>query len=227
MKMSLMIRMVLSIAMVVSMGLSLSATVFQNWGECPFLPGCNPGTGGDANIYLPSDENLMGMYLVEGAGYILDAHSGVMDFMNHFEMAELKGADYTGMGEILRRVIDNLENARNIYIIVNFTAENTPYNDVVIDRLKTFDYDAFRERNRLYPVVFDRLKGFLSNGDVRGVFAEVLKDIDGLLNRVYALKDTTDTAKLPGVQDIWGINQAFSESLFFGQYFSQVLYEVK
>lgn len=227
MKNSLIMKMVLSIALAVFLGLNLSAMIYQNWGECPFLPGCAPGTGGDSNIYISSGDSLMGMYIVEGAGYVLDAHSGVMAFINRFETAELTGADYTEMGEILNRVIDNLEKARDIYLMINFLAENTPYNEAVIERLKTFDYDGFRERNGLYSVVFERVKGFLVLGDVRGVFAGVLTDIDGLLDRLYALKESTDAAKFPVVQGIWQLNQSFSENLFFGQYFSQVLYEVK
>jgi hypothetical protein len=227
MKINLIKRIVLFSAVTIFLGLNLSAAVFQNWGECLFLPGCDPGTGGDVNGYIPSGESLLGMYLVEGAGYILDAHSGVMDFINRFEMAELNGADYTEMGDILHQVIDNLENAGNIYIMINFIAENTPYNEEMIDRLKTFDYEAFREKNNPYPGVFDRLKGFLVIGDVRGVFAEVSKNIDTLLYQVYALKESTDGAKLPVVRSVWQLNQSFSENLFFGQYFSQILYEVK
>lgn len=227
MKNSLILKTVLSIALTVFLGLYLSAMIHVNWGECPFDPGCAPGTGGDSNIYTPSGGSLLGMYIVEGAGYVLDAHSGVSAFLNRFEMAEISGADYAEMGEILNGVIDNMERARDTYLMINFLAMNTPYNEPVIDRLKTFDYDGFRERNKLYPEVFERVKGFLVQGDVRGVFAEVLTDIDGLLNRLYALKESTDAAKSPIVQDIWQLNQSFSEHLFFGQYFSRVLYEVK
>ena len=227
MKTSLIMRIVLSIGIVLFLGRNLSASVFQNWGDCLFLPGCNSGTGGDVNLYVPSGGSLMGTYLVEGAGYILDAHSGVMNFINRFEMVELNGANYTEMGDILYRVIDNLENARNIYIMINFIAESTPYNEELISRLKTFDYDGFRENHKLYPLVFDRLKEFLAMGNIRGIFKEVLNDIDSLLDQAYALKKSINEAKLPVVQNIWQLNQSFSENLFFGQYFSQIIYEIK
>jgi hypothetical protein len=88
-------------------------------------------------------------------------------------------------------------------------------------------FGCFCKKNGLYAPVFDRGKGFLSRGDVRGVFVAILKDIDRLLDRLNALKKSADAAKFPSVRDIWQLNQSFSEYLFFGQYFSQVLYEVK
>ena len=165
--------------------------------------------------------------IIEGAGYVLDARAAVSTFMNRFEMAELTGTDYAGMREGLSDAIENLEKAKFIYMFIEFLAANTAYNEPVIERLKVFDYDGFQKQWGLYPNVFDRVKGYLSRGDVRGVWAEVSKDIDLLLLRLYALKSSVTTYKLPNVQSVWQLNQVFSDNFFFGQYFAMVMYEVK
>jgi len=201
---------------------------YFNEGGCAFEPGCDPdGGSGDSGLYVPSSSGLMAMYIIEGAGYVLDARAGVTTFMNRFETAELTGADFAGMRDILSGVIDNLEKAKAYYVFINYIAAFTPYREDVIERLKAFDYDGFQKRWGLYPNVFDRVKRYLSAGDVRGVFSVISKDIDLLLDRLYALKRDIDTDKFPSVQSVWQLNQAFSDNIFFGQYFAMVMYEVK
>ena len=147
--------------------------------------------------------------------------------MNRFETAELTGADFAGMRDILSRVIDNLERAKCIYMFIDYIAAYTPYRESVIERLKAFDYESFQKSGGLYSKVFDRVKELLSRGDVRGVFSTISKDIDLLLNRLYALKASIDSKKFPSVQSVWQLNQAFSDNLFFGQYFAMVMYAAK
>ena len=152
---------------------------------------------------------------------------GVSTFMNRFETAELTGADFAGMRDILSRVIDNLETAKVYYMFINYIAAYTPYREDVIERLKAFDYEDFQKHWGLYPNVFDRLNSYLCRGDVRGVFSVISKDIDLLLARLYTLKATIDSDKFPSVQSVWQLNQVFSDNIFFGQYFAMVMYEVK
>lgn len=202
--------------------------VYFNDGACAFEPGCDPGGEGDGSgLYVPLSSGLMSMYIVEGAGYVLDARAGVSTFMNRFETAELTGADFPEMRSILYGVIDNLERAKCYYMYIDYIAAFTPYRESVIERLKAFDYESFQKNGGLYSKVFDRVKERLSRGDVRGVFSSISKDIDLLLYRLYALKASIDTEKFPSVLSVWQLNQAFSENLFFGQYFAMVMYEVK
>ena len=74
---------------------------------------------------------------------------------------------------------------------------------------------------------FDRVEGYLKSGNIRGVFAKILKDINVLLYQFYSIKKTVDTGITPDIKSTWKLNQTFSETILFGQYFSRVLYEVK
>ena len=199
--------------------------LYANDGECAFEGEC--GVVGESGIFVPSGSGLMGMYIVESAGYVLDAHSAVLQFMNRYELAELNGADFSEMKELLSRAIDNLRQARSNYLFIHFVAQNTPYSRAVIDRLKSFDYDGFQKRPHIFPKQFDRLKGYLGRGDVRGIWSAISRDLDSLLRQLIVLKFFVDRDKFPPVQRVWKLNQAFSDNLFFGQYFAMVMYEVK
>lgn len=74
-------------------------------------------------------------------------------------MSEMDGPDYCKMREILYGMIEDMERARYTYYIINYIMQITPYKESVIERLKSFDYDGFREKAGLMPLVFDRVKG--------------------------------------------------------------------
>ncbi len=199
--------------------------IYFNRGECAFEGDC--GAAGASGLFVPSGSGLMGMYLVEGAGYVLDARSGVSTFMNRFETAELTGVDFPEMSDILARAIDNLEKAKASYVFIHFIAKNTPYRVSVIERLKAFPYNDFQKRSGLYPKVFRRVKRYLKRGKVRRVFSVISKDLDLLLGQLTELKSSIDAGRLPEVQQVWRLNQSFSDNIFFGQYFAMVMYETK
>ena len=68
---------------------------------------------------------------------------------------------------------------------------------------------------------------YLVCGNVRGVWSAISRDLDSLLRQLIVLKFFVDRDKFPPVQRVWKLNQAFSDNLFFGQYFAMVMYEVK
>ena len=207
--------------------LNIYSDIFLNDGECTLLPGCSAGGGKSSNTYIIESDDLMGIYIVEGAGYVLDAYSGVGAFLRQLEMSGLYSADTTEMKNTLFKIIEDLENARDIYFIINYIAAITPYNEVVIERLKSFNYDDLEKDEGLLAPVFDRVESYLKNGNVRGVFSKIVKDINVLLYQLYFIKKTIDTDTLPDIKSAWKLNQTFMETLLFGQYFSRVIYEVK
>ena len=203
------------------------SAVYGNFGECAFEPGCIPGSGGSTGLYVTASSDLMGMYITEGAGHVLGAYSGIGSFLRQYELSGLYGIDTAEIRDNLYKIIEDLENARDMYFIINYFAAITPYNKTMIERLKSFDYAEFEKNEGLLAPVFDQVEGFLKNGNVRGVFAKVLKDIDVLLYQLYSIKKAVDADITPDIKSSWKLNQTFSETILFGQYFSRVLYEVK
>ena len=75
-------------------------------------------------------------YIIEGAGYFLKSHSDFLLFLNKIELSELNGIDYIELQNIIKRVIENLENAKAAYENLISIAKETPYNESVIEKLK-------------------------------------------------------------------------------------------
>ncbi|NIM17272.1 MAG: hypothetical protein GTO45_35145 [Candidatus Aminicenantes bacterium] len=120
-----------------------------------------------------------------------------------------------------------MEQARATYLQLKTLAAATPYNQEVIYKLINFDYDAFLQENRLFPSVFARVKGFLSVGNVTGVFNEFHLYTGQILDLLYTIKREVDAEIFPTLSTVWCVNQQYSEFKLFGQYVAQVFYSIK
>jgi len=163
-------------------------------------------------------------YVIDGAGYFLEAYSNTLLLMKKIEWNSKEGFKNDELNLLVDNALKNMELAREAYGNLTRIADNTPYNQSIIEKLKSFDYDAFQKENALNPVVFSLVKAYLGNGEIRKLiyyFSSTIDEITGLLKHV---KGQIDAGNFTPVKEIWKLNGLFSESLLFGQYVSQVLY---
>jgi hypothetical protein len=116
--------------------------------------------------------------------------------------------------------------ARDLYWMLTVTANYTPYNQDVIDKLAVFDYRGFQTRHELNATIFAEVENFLKNGDIRGFYARMLADAEALSERLHGIKAGTDAGQFPEIYDLWRLNQEFSQSLLLGQYAAEVFFQV-
>ncbi len=198
---------------------SYSAITF-NWSDCAYRGECDGGEA--ASLIMVPMSTSMHTYIVEGAGYFLDSHSNLQAFLSRVEMSEINGIDYNELREILYKTIEDMEKAREAYYNLKIKADNTPYEENVIEQLGAFDYDGFQEANGLIPFIFEKVKGYLSKGDVRGVYANGLSNTETILEKLYTVKESVDADQFPDIKDLWRISQFYSENQGFGQYTSEI-----
>ena len=120
-----------------------------------------------------------------------------------------------------------MEQARNTYLQLKNLAAVTPYNQEVIYKLLTFNYDSFQEENGLFPVIFEKVKGFLATGNVTGIYNEFYTYTGHILDLLYTLKKVVDAEIFPDIANVWKVNQKYSEVKLFGQYVAQIFYFIK
>lgn len=168
----------------------------------------------------------IGTYIIEGAGYYLKAYSYSLLMANSFEMSDLNGINFVELQGYVNQAIAQMELAKNTYVLLVNKANNTPYNSTWINHLMTFDYTAFKQERSLNATVFDTVQYYLSNGDVRGVYAEMLNNFEGILADLYAIKSVVDGYNLPANYSVWRLNQQWSETMLFGQYVAEVFYQI-
>ncbi len=179
-------------------------------------------------IFNGSDDSQTSLdnYVIDGAGYFLEAYSNTLLLMKKIEWSNKEGLKVDELNLLVDRALKNMESAREAYGNLTRAADSIPYNQSIIEKMKRFDYDAFQKENSLNPEVFSEVKVYLANVQIRKLyyyFSSNIEEITGLLKQV---KGQFDTGNFTPIKEIWKLNGLFSESLLFGQYVSQVLYSV-
>ena len=179
------------------------------------------GGGGDSTSESGTT-TAIGDYIVDGAGYFLGSYDKTLMFMKKVEWYEKQEVTNDELINLLDNALEQMKLAYTTYVSLNQLAYSTPYNPVVIDALKNFNYDGFQAEYNLNGEIFADAKTYLGKGDIRGVYRKVMWDtaqLIGLLNRV---KEKLEAGVFPPLKEVWKLNQAYSQSLLFGQYISQV-----
>ncbi|NIM18186.1 MAG: hypothetical protein GTO45_39800 [Candidatus Aminicenantes bacterium] len=167
-------------------------------------------------------ENIIQNYIVHGAGYFLDSYANTLLFMKKTELSGCQGTSYEELGKLLDNALESMKMAIETYTNLKQAADHTPYNPIVIDALKSYNYTSLQETSGLDAAVFSVVKMYLVNGDIRGVYGKMLSDTNKILSLLTTVKASIDEGRFPELTDVWNLNQAFSRTLLFGQYVAQV-----
>jgi len=192
------------------------ARIWQNWRDCINSNDCTED----------SSTSLLGTYILESAGYFLKSNAAYQEFLYCVEMSESKGIESADFKNALYNAIDNMKKSNAAYSNLKTASEKIPYNQEMIDQLMKFDYDGFRIKNGLNEPIFEKLRAFLSKGDIAGFDAAVIANMDAILSRLYELKVSVDKGMVPEIALIWRTSQAYTEAQLFGQYMSEVFSDI-
>lgn len=178
--------------------------------------------GGDEYSDTSKSTSQISQYIVEGAGYFLDSYSYTLRFMRKVELAGSRELNYPELGQMLDAALVNMQQARDTYILLKETADITPYNPVVIEALKNFNYDLYCEINGLNKEIFTAVKSYLINGQVTGTYVKLLSDMGPMVDLLQEVKKNINNNLFPPVKAVRKLNQIYSTSLLFGQYVAGV-----
>ncbi len=195
--------------------MTMSVTAFPWW----YANHSGRGFDGDGESSISLED-----YVIEGAGYFLDSYANTLVFMKKTELSGREGMDYQESALLLDRALKSMEQANNTYIHLKELADGTPYNPGVIDALKRFDYDAFRETNGLdiHDRIFARVMEHLGKGDIRSIYGDIIVDTGNILNLLKRVKEQVDAGLFPSSADVWKLQRTYSDSLRFGQCVARV-----
>jgi hypothetical protein len=202
--------------------LPVHARLFSNSTDSAFNGGDSSSTEG-ANLACFT----IGELIIKGAEYFFKAQADINLLSEYTEISDLYSTDFFTLWWAVNGALDNMSMARYYYRELQYKANNTPYNQVVINKLLTFDYDSFQEQNLLIKDVFSEVKGYLRNGDVRGVYSHTSAYLDSLTNTLESIKWELYAGKVPGNNHMWNLNQLCAKAHMFGQYVSRVFYAIR
>jgi hypothetical protein len=199
--------------------------------SCILQNGSGKGYG-DGDDYssgdkIKSSSSIITNYIIVGAGYYLDAHSYFITFLNRVELSELRGINYNEWNQLVNSALSNIKNAKDTFSLLIEVAESTPYNQTVISKLMTFDYDYYLNEHKLNSVIFNYVENYLKQGDIRGVHKRIYSDVIEIENLLTSIKGELSLFKMPELSNLWKINEKFSETLIFGQYVARIFYALQ
>jgi hypothetical protein len=200
------------------------ARLHSNSSDGAFTGGDGTSSTGEATLACYSTIREL---IIKGAEYFFKAHADINWLSENVEITDIYGADFYTLWCAVNSALDNMNMARYYYQELQYKANNTPYNQVVINKLLAFDYDAFQEQNNLLKDVFSEVKGYLKNGDVRGVYSRTSAYFDTLKNTLEAIKGELYAGKIPSNNHMWNLNQVCAKAHMFGQYVARVFEDIK
>jgi hypothetical protein len=201
---------------------NINAALFGNESDGAYSPP-PPPPNGVASIRSITLRQL----IADGGSHFFKSAGHINYFFSLVESSEITGPDYKSLNKTLNAAIYYMEQARVTYLQLKNQASVTPYNQEVIDKLVRFDYDSFQEERGLFPVIFEKVKGFLATGDVTGIYNEFYSYTGYILDLLYTLKKDIYAEIFLDISTVWSINQKYSEFKLFGQYVAQVFYSIK
>lgn len=178
-----------------------------------------PDTGEDLIKNTASIDTL----ITEGAGYYLQGNADIQTLLNRVELQDLKETDYPEMQRLVDSALANITNARLTYEKLVIKAEATPYNPVVIEQLKSFDYNSFMLENRLNETIFKKAAGYLCSGDITGAFRHVLAVNRYMEFLLTTVKTGMDFNRL---EIYWQLNELCAETTLFGSFIARVFHQI-
>jgi hypothetical protein len=202
----------------------LHARLFSNHSDGAFTGGDGSSSTGEATLACYSTIREL---IIKGAEYFFKAHADINLLSEKVEISDIYSADYYTLWGAVNSALDNLNMVRYYYQELQYKANNTPYNQVVINKLIYFDYDSFQEQNSLLKDVFSEVKGYLKNGDVRGIYSRTSAYFDILTKTLETIKGELYAGKVPGNALMWDLNQVCTKAHMFGQYVARVFDAIK
>ena len=161
-------------------------------------------------------------YVIDGAGYYLAAKGSIETILNRVEYKDVNGIDYAELSLLVDNALVKIQAAAATYEQLIAIAENTPYNQSVIDRLKSFDYDRFMEENNLNPVIFKEIARYLSRGDITGIYKHTYQAVKAIESLLIVVKESVSMRSLPGIPVFWQLNEQCCRISLFGSYCARV-----
>jgi hypothetical protein len=200
------------------------ARLFGNHSDSAYNGGDGTSSTGEATLACYSTIREL---IIKGAEYFFKAHADINWLSENVEKSDIYGADYYTLWWAVNSALDNVNMARYYYQELQYKANNTPYNQVVINKILAFDYDAFQEQNSLIKDIFSEVKGYLKSGDVRGVYSRTSAYFDTLKNTLEAIKGELYAGKVPANAHMWNLNQVCAKAHMFGQYVARIFKAMK
>jgi hypothetical protein len=190
----------------------------------------NGSTGGyDQNSQPPGIQGNISMEIlvIEGAGYFYQGHAKVQTLLNIVELQDIKSIDYIELKKLVKCALIKIISARLSFEELIKSAESTPYNLDVIEKLNKFDYETFMKENGLNPFIFGMVRDYLVAGDITGTYKYAYGNFTEIEQLLLKIQSSVVENRLPELEIFWRVNELCAGETLFGSYIARVFKEMK
>lgn len=202
---------VFGIFMLALFSMKSHAYIMANYSDSAFQNSGNKGT-----------EMELKVNVIEGAESFLKSYSGFLVLLSKIEISEINSLDYNELIHIIDSCILEMEHARDSYIDLFQKAKMIPYNKDIIKELRKFDYPGYQKEKSLNKVIFNEVRHYLSRGNIRGLYNQLLLNVENILIHLTGVKAEISEIRFSRLSSLWELNSIFSKSLIFGQYTAMI-----
>jgi hypothetical protein len=164
--------------------------------------------------------------IITGASNFLQSYSRLLVVFRELEQQRLQPANMPALLKQTDLALQDMEKTRATYVRLYQKALDTPYNPAVIGRLKAFDYTGFRAERSLGNKSEAAVISALKQGNIREVFRSAWMESEQILDSLMFLRHSLQNGSVPGVEFLWALNRAYSDSLLSGQAAARIFYEI-
>lgn len=160
--------------------------------------------------------------VINGGRHFLNSHANYLLLLEKIEASSIDGIDFYQLEKLLDNSLEQIQLARDTYRKLIEKAEVTPYNPSFIKNLEDFDYDAHKLENNLNGTIFSNVCFFLKEGNITGAYGFSYSNFFEIEKALNNLRVSIAINKIPQIEELWKINENYSDALLFGQYAARV-----
>ncbi len=169
----------------------------------------------------------MKILVIEGAGYLFQAHAKFQTLLNMLELQDIKAINYIELNRLVKGSLISIINSRITIEELIKVAEVTPYNLEVIDQLNRFDYEAFLNEYRLNPFIFGIVQDYLVKGEITGTYKYFYGNLKNIEQLLLTVQSSISKNMMPEFETFWRLNELCAEETLFGSYIARVFKAIK
>jgi hypothetical protein len=216
-KTNLILKIVLVIVLSVSFSVLGHAVISCNWSDAAY-GGTDSDTDGKRVIGGYGIES----YIIEGAGYCIAANISIQKMLYTVELQGNAGMTGEAFKDDLENAIFNIRQAISTYDLLVWTAEVTPYNPEIIEKLIAFDYYRYYWNHDINYSIYSSVQYFLERGNVTGIYRRSRLRMQKILELLDLINDQIIAGQYPVIDYFWRINEKSSEGSIFGSYVARI-----
>ncbi len=156
--------------------------------------------------------------LIDGAALFIDSYSESLLLLKEYESSGKAVFNLGTACEKLESTIAKLEASIEKYATIISLGEQLQYVEFYRNKLLHFDYDSAIIEKNLNSIIANEVKGYLSKGDVLGLYRRHLEKLNDILDSLKLISNDLGKGIKSDITLYWAVYQKFSETALFGNY---------